>query len=369
MSEEPHLHPMALAEVLDRTAQIYRSRFFVFFGIGVIPAGTVFVFASAFFAFITWFGSNDRVNGSAGTVIALIFVSLMILLVVPVSLGATALGAAAMTAAAGRSFLGEKITIREAYKGAWKRGWRYVWLYMLVVLVVAVVPMVGFVLSALGIDPLISWGSRAGLGDLRLLVNGVAVLFFGALAAFCLWMLLRLCLSFPVSVVEQLTAWKALKRSNALSYGTKARIVLLYLMGAVLGYVLALGLTIPAFVILALIPALQGAQHSQTLGVIFLFVTWASYFAVKAFTKPVYGIALTLFYFDQRIRNEGFDIEWMMRHAGMAIDAPPAPQAAAFAEPGIEPEVKAQPETAVIDDQASHAEGPPVPPPQTGALA
>jgi len=38
------LHPLRLGEILDRTAQIYRSRFLVFLGIATIPSGTMFVF-------------------------------------------------------------------------------------------------------------------------------------------------------------------------------------------------------------------------------------------------------------------------------------------------------------------------------------
>jgi len=45
---------------------------------------------------------------------------------------------------------------------------------------------------------------------------------------------------------------------------------------------------------------------------------------VQALTKPVYGIALVLFYYDQRMRLEGFDIEWMMLRAGLVV--PTAPQ-------------------------------------------
>jgi hypothetical protein len=51
--------------------------------------------------------------------------------------------------------------------------------------------------------------------------------------------------------------------------------------------------------------------------VVVSFITYSAYFVVKAMTKPIYGIALTIFYFDQRIRKEGFDIEWMMQQAGM----------------------------------------------------
>jgi hypothetical protein len=32
---------------------------------------------------------------------------------------------------------------------------------------------------------------------------------------------------------------------------------------------------------------------------------------------PIYAIGLTLFYYDQRIRKEGYDIEWMMQAAGL----------------------------------------------------
>jgi hypothetical protein len=37
---------------------------------------------------------------------------------------------------------------------------------------------------------------------------------------------------------------------------------------------------------------------------------------------PVYAIALVLFYYDQRVRQEGFDIEMLMRQAGMDAEPP-----------------------------------------------
>jgi hypothetical protein len=58
---------------------------------------------------------------------------------------------------------------------------------------------------------------------------------------------------------------------------------------------------------------------------IMMFVMYGASFAIQAFTRPVYGVALMLFYYDQRIRQEGFDIEWMMFQAGLV---PPAPQPA-----------------------------------------
>ena len=40
----------------------------------------------------------------------------------------------------------------------------------------------------------------------------------------------------------------------------------------------------------------------------------------------VYPIAITLFYYDQRIRLEGYDIERMMAAAGLNPTAPPTPR-------------------------------------------
>jgi hypothetical protein len=57
-----------------------------------------------------------------------------------------------------------------------------------------------------------------------------------------------------------------------------------------------------------------------------ILITYGSYFAVKGLVKPIYGIALTVFYFDQRIRKEGFDIEWMMQQTGMLAPAVPPPE-------------------------------------------
>jgi hypothetical protein len=40
-------------------------------------------------------------------------------------------------------------------------------------------------------------------------------------------------------------------------------------------------------------------------------------FLTNTFVGPIYATGFTLFYFDQRVRKEGFDIEHMMQAAGM----------------------------------------------------
>jgi hypothetical protein len=62
--------------------------------------------------------------------------------------------------------------------------------------------------------------------------------------------------------------------------------------------------------------------------------------AVSALIGPLYPIALTLFYYDQRIRREGYDIERMMDAAGLNSLATP-PFGASAASPAGAMEGKA----------------------------
>jgi hypothetical protein len=304
------LRPLSLAEILDRTAQLYRSRFLVFFGISTIPAGTIFVFAVGAFAFTAWMGSASRHGGSVATVVVWAFLILLAALVVPASLGASAL-----------VFLGESITIRSAYKNTWKHGWRYVGLYALQGLVIYGIPSVVFLI---GIAAMVAAKvSGYAVNDNSPLFGGLVFLLFVILGSFAAWMLLRFCLAFPVCVVEQTTAWTALKRGVRLSHGTRGRILLLYILGIILNWMLTWVIALVVIITVALIPALQGQKHTEAVGMIVMFALYGAYFAVKAFIKPVYGIALTLFYFDQRIRKEGFDIEWLMQQAGMVQQSTP----------------------------------------------
>jgi hypothetical protein len=43
-------------------------------------------------------------------------------------------------------------------------------------------------------------------------------------------------------------------------------------------------------------------------------------FLTNTFIGPIYATGLTLFYYDQRVRKEGFDVEWMMKAAGLASE-------------------------------------------------
>jgi hypothetical protein len=309
------LRPANLGEILDRTASLYRSRFLVFVGIAAIPSGGVLFFAAAGFLLSAWIGATDP----ATTALLGLAILGLVLLAVPVCLGLTALGSGAISHAASQAFLGERITIRGAYGAAWKKGWRYVGLLSLQILFLAVIPFTAWVLMVAGMAVVAALGRRAGAssGDYVTLQSVLFLIVGLALVAYFLWMLLRICLSFSAAVVEQLGAWAALKRATSLSVGTRGRMLVLYLLCMALSWILSVALTAPVMIVISLIPQMNTPQHEQTVGALFLFLLYGASFASQAFTKPVSGIAMMLFYYDQRIRKEGFDIEWMMREAGM----------------------------------------------------
>jgi hypothetical protein len=45
-------------------------------------------------------------------------------------------------------------------------------------------------------------------------------------------------------------------------------------------------------------------------------------FLTNTFVQPIYATGFTLFYYDQRVRKEGYDIERMMHSAGMTEPQP-----------------------------------------------
>jgi hypothetical protein len=314
------LHPSSLSEILDRTAQIYRSRFLVFLGIAVLPTAALLALAgAAILSALRWgrYGAGSNSLAAIG-ILAFAFAAGLFLVVLPSLLAVTALATAAMNHAASCALLGQSTTIRGSYQAVWRRGWRYLGLFVIELIAIWMIPIVAWssmvVLSA-GLAVL---AQSAGLGGGGLLVLAGFVI-VACLVIYGFWMALRLALAFPACVVEKVGVWAALKRSSVMTKGTKGRILLLYLLGAALNWLLSMSITLPLTIVMALFPGFSSPQQAQSAAMITMLVIYSAAFAVQTLTRPVYGIAIILFYYDQRIRQEGFDIEWMMLKAGLVV--------------------------------------------------
>jgi uncharacterized membrane protein len=350
---ETSLRPLSLGEILDRTAQLYRSNFVLFAGIAAVYAGVMLVLGllqiglaellrilhmTQQLQWLTW--------TAAGAVILLMFIF-------------AGMAVAANNRAVAWVHLGESATIRGAYLSILPRLGRYLWLMTITAFVVWL-PLVlvygGYLaLILLYVRPsglLAHSGASAN--------PQVAMVFFGATLAFCLLVLLafvygvvmflRYSLAVPACVVENLKARQALRRSVALSKGARGRIFVLGL----LVFVIEIGLVLMTqifFVVLAF-------KHGQ-LPVGLRVLQQIVGFFTNAFIGPIYATGLTLFYYDQRVRKEGYDIEWMMQAAGLTAPAiEPAQLTASIADSTLSAE--SAPQSALEAKPESPQPGEPV---------
>jgi membrane-anchored glycerophosphoryl diester phosphodiesterase (GDPDase) len=135
-----------------------------------------------------------------------------------------------------------------------------------------------------------------------------------------IWMSLRYSLAVPACVVEDLPASGAIKRSIELSQGSRGRIFVLGLLVYAVRMLLGILFGFPMI-------ALAVKHPGQPLPLGWMVLAQIGGFVTSTLIGPIYSTGLTLFYYDQRIRKEGFDIEWMMQAAGLSPQPElPAPQ-------------------------------------------
>ena len=254
---QPILRPLSLGEVLDRTFQFYRQKFLLFVGIAIIPQTAVL-----FVGFLAAFLDTDTLSRYTalfwtGFVLALIF-----------NLVALAISQAATSAAVSDIYLGRETSIRQAYgriRGNMRR-------------------MIGIMLGL--------WLYTA-LYSMLLVIPGIYVTLAWALAI-------------PAAVIEGLSFSECRDRSSYLTDGVKGRIFIIFVMVWILSTGVSYG--IEKF-FHALTGLTVGAAHSLSLTATKELIS----FIASVLVEPIAMIAFTITYYDQRVRREGFDIEFMMK--------------------------------------------------------
>ena len=308
------LRPSTLGEILDRTAQLYRRNFWMFAGVAALPVGAMFAIGAIAVAVITAVGVAVRTANSSSPV-AIGFVALAVVLVVmPLYIAAAVFSYAGLTEAAEKVHRGEKMTIRGVLKSVRPWFWRYLWFLILQGIVTALVPgaIAGAVIGLL-LFLIPGAGAAAGVA-IGFVIFVIAV---GALGVI-VWRVLGYSIGLPVCVVEKKPAWESLKRAWELSKGTRGRIFVMILLIVALSIAASLIAAIPFLIIVAVNTSVgNGAAYSSTAFVIAEIVRVVGDFILQVLIAPISAIALVLFYYDQRIRKEGFDIEWMMQQAGL----------------------------------------------------
>ena len=100
-------------------------------------------------------------------------------------------------------------------------------------------------------------------------------------------------------------------RSTALTQGRRVEILVMFVLLLILGWVIAVAIGFPiAFLMLSF-----GKQGPP------LWLNAISHvgdFIIGSLLAPIGTIAISLFYYDQRVRKEGFDLEMMLKSLGRA---------------------------------------------------
>jgi len=358
------LRPMSLGEILDRTAQLYRTNFVLLVGIAAIYAGILLVLNLLQIGVAALLGHLHMTRQLP--LVTLAFVVIMIPLIF--------IFAGAAVAANNRAVawinLGQPATIRGAYRSILPRLGRYLWLMTIVAFFIYlpfVVIFTGYFIFLFAYArPKGLFAAGGGANSQAAAVLAVVTLAFVLLSmaalVYAIFMALRYSLAIPASVIEDLKTRTAIKRSIELTRGSRGRIFILLL----LIFVIELGLaTITQ--IFFIVATFTAARRHVTVPVWMQIAQQVVGFFTNSFIGPMYATGLTLFYYDQRVRKEGFDIEWMMEAAGMNAPAPGTEAPPAIALP---PEETAEPGAAALPDAVAETEVFPPPPeePPTAAL-
>jgi hypothetical protein len=318
------IRPMTVGEILDRTTQLYRGNFLSFAGIAAVPTAVILAVMIPVFAVAGIGGVAMKGNTAMGGTLLAVMIPLCVVLVV-VAIAASVISQAALVRAAIAAFNGQKLRVREALKSARPQFWRYLGLIFLQGVFIGLIPGV-LAAVAIGLVFLLAQAAGGGIGANA--AAGFGAFLIGAAAMVIIVMrALTYSLGMPACIAEEKPAWESLQRSKKLSKGARGRIFLMFLLVWLLSIVVSMIGYIPLMIVTFLAAAVGqrtgGGGTAVVLMVAAEVLNMLVSFSIQTLITPVYMIGLVLFYFDQRIRTEGYDIDWMMQRAGLT-NAPSA---------------------------------------------
>jgi hypothetical protein len=269
------LRPMSLGELLDRSFFLYRQYFALFVGIVALPNLALLAFQLTGVAV----RRGTMPTAFAATTLIWSLASMVLYLgVVAASQGATVV-------AVSKVHLGNATSISEAFAGIKGRI-----LYLALIMI------------AVGIG--------VGIGFILLIVPGIILALMWAV-------------TIPVAVLEAKGLRESTSRSAELTKGSRGRIFIIYFLFLVLTYIVYIVWEIPIF---AAIGIFARGEHAVTALPVWTQIAFpVGTFLSQCLVGPLLTIALSLVYYDQRVRKEAFDLQLMMSALDGTQGGTPAP--------------------------------------------
>jgi hypothetical protein len=258
------IRALTLMDVLDESFRLYRANFAVLAALAILIAipllavqllsGTTNVLSSYYTAIVNSTGPPTDIT--AGN-------PLIAVLQYPIQLAMLPFTVAALFAAAVAIVLGRPVTVRSALRTVLKRYWAL------------------WALSFL-----------FGLASVGLCCPPLGI-----------WLLVKLSMLFPVVLTEEASVGTALERSWRLTDRAFWRTFAVLVLALLLAYMVESALAAVFVAAATLFPGLPIQIR------VFLIVAVAS--LMVQLVQPLFTIAVTLLYFDLRVRREAFDLEVM----------------------------------------------------------
>lgn len=284
------LRPLGTGELLDRAVRLYRRHFLTFIGIIAIVQIPLVLLQTGFSLLtIQWWA--DPASLSEATALAGNFGQLLVTILG--YLLVSSLGTAALTRAIANSYLGQPVSLASAYRQIGKS-------WLVLVLALLLIFLLGILLSLWWLIPCIGWFT--GLGMLLYLSLVVSPL------------------TAPTVVLEKKRARAAVRRAWDLSrrrfWPVVGFVTVLFIFNMI--FTVTPSLLFGFFLGLGMDPLTASFTDQQMIStVISSLIT----LVFSLIFLPFQLTAMTLLYFDLRIRTEGFDLALLARSVDL-----PAPQ-------------------------------------------
>ena len=268
------LRPLSTGELLDRTFSLYRSHFGLFVGIFALPYLVVLAFRLVGLVF------QSQTPQISNILMNLVWSMGALFLILIVS----AASQAAAVVAVSNLHLDRPASVMDSFS-----------------------TVKGEIPGVIGVSLLV--GMASGVAFFAFIVPGVLLLIMWSLAV-------------PAKVLEHRSATDSMSRSMELTKGSRGRI---FVIGLLI-FVLSIGVSW-----LLQWPILIAAGFSMKTGIQRMAIGWqvaalVAEFVSRSLVGALGTIALSLVYYDQRVRKEAFDLQLMMSTIdASAVPSSPAP--------------------------------------------
>jgi len=275
--------------VLDRSFRLYLENFALMIGLSAILNVPLL-----FMSFLFTAGSIDvtKLNGATAVALAIGVIVFLVaaIIVAPMIAGATALAVSDI-------YLGKVATAGTVLSAAWRKVWTLLKTQIIVGLI-----LFGLILAA-GIVLGVVAGIMTLLSIPTVILGSIMVLGLIALMVCTILLFLSYALIAPIVMIEGTDNGREIRnRSWRLVEGQRLKVFLIFLVLVVIQLLVQAGVGI----LLAVGFGLGNASLTSSIlnGILSILLT------------PISAIAVTLLYYDFRIRKEGFDLEMLSQSMG-----------------------------------------------------